>query len=382
MTNEYQLHTGKMEVVLPTLPPEIADSIATDGPYGFKFMGNRWDYDVPKRHQWEQGFRSLKPGGYLLNFCGTRTYHRMVCEVEDAGFEIRDTIAWIYGSGFPKSHNLKEPFKGKGTALKPAMELIVVARKPLIGTVFENMSQFGTGAIDIDNCRVPGEPWTFGTQTNIKGGKFNDSRPSEGDVHARNVVGGEQGRWPANIIHDGSEEVRALFPEAKGQMGLSVEDGTPTGNKIYGKFNHGGPTHVPRVESDKSAARFFYCAKASTLDREEGLEDFIKQAAGFTSNTSGQHITRRDDGYQVAPRANTHPTVKPTALCQYLIRLVTPEGGTTLDPFRGSASFGKAAMFERRKYIGIDMDEKWDSIARHRIEFAIKNRDNQIPLFT
>lgn len=238
------------------------------------FMGHKWDSDVPSVETWAECLRVLKPGGYLLAFASTRTQHRMASRIEDAGFEIRDMIAWVYGQGFPKSRN----GEWGGTALKPAMEPITVARKPLVGTAEQNWRRYGTGALNIDECRVGVE--------------------MHGGAQAEPTY---VGRWPANLIHDGGDEVLAAFPAAG------------------------------------SAARFFYCAKASKADREEG---------------------------------NAHPTVKPTDLMRYLCRLVTPRGGIVLDPFTGSGSTGKAAVLEGFDFIGIEREVQYVEIARRRIPGA------------
>jgi DNA modification methylase len=393
------------------------DSIVTDPPYGLSFMGRKWDYDVPSKEIWEQCLRVLKPGGHLLAFAGTRTQHRMCVNIEDAGFEIRDMIAWVYGSGFPKSQNVGkaidkrggngaltaeigraikkarekrgmtasecdrlfcggstnwswfegrptgqraptpetfnaiakhwpelEPMRaavaeaerevvgksahkpgiangtkghhtvggtiaqhvditapatpeaqqwdGWGTALKPALEPITVARKPFKGTVANNVLEHGTGAINIGGCRVEGEQWASsdekdGVAGEILGGTLNNSGRSESHP---------AGRWPANLIHDGSDEVTGLAGDA---------------------------------------ARFFYCAKANKKDREDG---------------------------------NTHPTVKPTDLMAYLCRLVTPPDGIVLDPFMGSGSTGKAAIREGFGFIGIEREADYFAIAEQRVK--------------
>lgn len=311
-----QLIHGDCLDVLKEMPDNSVDSIVTDPPYGIRMMGKAWDYDVPEQAVWEECLRVLKPGGHLLAFAGTRTQHRMAVRIEDAGFEIRDMIAWVYGSGFPKSLDVSKAIDkaagavreviGKaqwsnsaahfvpgedhtarvtlditapataaarqwqdwGTALKPALEPITVARKPLKGTVAANVLEWGTGAINIDGCRV-------------EGGESDGITTS--------------GRWPANLIHDGSDEPTELLG---------------------------------------AASRFFYCAKASKKDRGEG---------------------------------NTHPTVKPTDLMAYLCRLVTSPGGVVLDPFMGSGSTGKAAVREGFRFIGIEMDAEYLAIAEARI---------------
>ncbi len=470
----YELHLGRSEEILRTLPDNSVDSVVTDPPYhltsivkrfGGKnaapaqfgtdgafarasrgFMGKEWDGgDIAFRPEfWAEVWRVLKPGGHLLAFSGSRTYHRMAVGIEDAGFEIRDQIMWLYGSGFPKSHDVSKgidkrggvqvgwfgpwlrqwreengikqsqvaalfpsktggktgcvanfelglnmptpeqfnlirdtfglPFEslaeaerevigqhetdmggmggerlgqsggditapateaakqwqGWGTALKPAHEPICVARKPLAGTVAENVLQHGTGALNIDGCRV----------------------------------GRTDGRWPANVMHDGSDEVLAGFPTtASGAMKRQVEayDGESNTDFLRGRS---GPSN--QHGDSGSAARFFYCAKASKKDRDEGLD-------GFEATTGGDGPTvAADNAYQrgKTERRNTHPTVKPTDLMRYLCRLVTPPDGTVLDPFMGSGSTGKAAVLEGFKFIGIDMTPEYLDIARARIQAA------------
>ncbi len=288
-------------------------------------MGKRWDYDVPSVEVWQECLRVLKPGGHLLAFAGTRTQHRMAVRIEDAGFEIRDMIAWVYGSGFPKSLNLDGEHKGWGTALKPALEPITVARKPLAGTVAANVLEHGTGALNVDGCRV-------GTD----GGTAKGSKPmGEGNgIYGAGLHGAceitqlSAGRWPANLIHDGSDEVVELFPQ---QSSGSRSAGVRKGMGFHGADGDGGPAIQG---SSGSAARFFYCAKTSKRDRGDG---------------------------------NNHPTVKPTDLMRYLCRLVTPPGGVVLDPFMGSGSTGKAAVAEGFCFIGIEREAEYLEIARRRI---------------
>lgn len=388
----FELHHGDSREVLKGMAEASVDSIVCDPPYhltsGKKggtgpasvnlespygrarvttgFMGMTWDGgDVAMRPEiWAECLRVLKPGGYLLAFSGTRTYHRMVCAIEDAGFEVRDQIGWLYGSGFPKSHN----GEWGGTALKPAWEPICMARKPLIGTVEANWREYGTGALSIDGCRVGHDEecrMMAPSQANI-------DHPSEKHRQAgRRTAVLElkpEGRWPANVIHDGSEEVLAAFPDAPGQCGaVTGEEPSSKTNAVYGDFN-GRPATTPRGD-EGSAARFFYCAKASRDDRNEGCSLLPRKSGGMVSNTSGQHITRRDGGAP-GPRANHHPTVKPTDLMRYLVRLVTPKGGLVLDPFMGSGSTGKAAMLEGFRFVGIDLTPEYVEIARARIEHA------------
>lgn len=343
---------------LSVLPDASVDAVVTDPPYGLSFMGKRWDYDVPAVEIWAECLRVLKPGGHLLAFAGTRTQHRMAVRIEDAGFDVRDMIAWVYGSGFPKSHNLSGEWQGWGTALKPAFEPITVARKPLIGTVAENVQQYGTGALNIDDCRVEAERSTGwgGGSALYEGGLSRDG----GD--ARPV----DGRWPANLIHDGSDEVLAAFPAAPGQQrAVGPENGTKPSVHCYGDMG-ARPYTPPRNDADKSAARFFYCAKASKKDRDEGLDEFIA-----VKTNDGRKVDA-DNAYQCGAtlHANSHPTVKPTDLMAYLCRLVTPPGGVVLDPFMGSGSTGKACAREGFFFVGVERDPEYFKIAKSRIEYA------------
>lgn len=254
---DYQLIGGRCEHALKNLPDNSVDSIVTDPPYGIGFMSNKWDYSVPTVEQWAECLRVLKPGGHLLAFGGSRTYHRLVVNIEDAGFEIRDQIMWIYGSGFPKSKNLDGEHKGKGTALKPAHEPIVMARKPFSGTILDNVTEFGTGALNIDLCRIPTEEMLAGGS----GGLLSDVRDGKapaGNEWAQN----NEGRWPANVIHDGSHEVITAFPDAKGQQGKTKNDGSDNDNRVYGKLKNVVSNPEPRIESATSAARFFTAQKS------------------------------------------------------------------------------------------------------------------------
>jgi hypothetical protein len=466
----YELHQGDCLDVLRTMPDNSVDAIVTDPPYGLSFMGKKWDYDVPSVDVWVECLRVLKPGGHLLAFAGTRAQHRMAVRIEDGGFEIRDLIAWVYGSGFPKSLDVSkaidkmdaadvqrdrqlrftawvrstglssagideitgtnmgghyttpasqpavatrehfeklrphfgcdvpqwveemvdertvesENFKaravvcrvemtdtsvarpavaysaqglahagrravditaahtdaarqwqGWGTALKPALEPITVARKPLAGTVADNVVTHGTGALNIDGCRVDGVWAPKGPQTGLGSVKFF----SEGGTPMVDKSPHNLGRWPANLIHDGSDEVVVLFPQA--------DDGD-TG----------------------SAARFFYCAKASKADRDDGLEHLPTatggEATGRQDGSDGLNSPRSGAGRGGGSR-NIHPTVKPTDLMAYLVRLVTPPGGVVLDPFMGSGSTGRAAVREGFRFIGIEREAQYLEIARARI---------------
>jgi site-specific DNA-methyltransferase (adenine-specific) len=413
---QYQIHHGDNREVLKNLADNSIDSVVTDPPYELGFMGKSWDatgvaYSV---ELWQEVMRVLKPGGHLLAFSGSRTYHRMAVAIEDAGFEIRDQIMWIYGSGFPKSLNLykaidkaagllehegknmrdvaadttalspsikpseyiapvpqsaeAKQWQGWGTALKPAHEPIVVARKPLIGTVAANVLTWGTGGLNIDGTRVGraegddsvagSRTATFGTQETASGG--------DGSGGWEQNTGG---RWPANVIHDGSDEVVALFPDTKtGSIKPYKHNNAST---IYGggKGLQLGEITGNHTGDSGSAARFFYCAKASKRDRNEGLVGFEAKFAPTMSNGIGG---KEHDPETATKKLNHHPTVKPTDLMRYLCRLVTPPGGIVLDPFMGSGSTGKAAMYEGFEFVGIELTDEYLPIAKARIEFAIE----------
>lgn len=412
MTLPYTLHLGDCLEVLRTIPDNSIDSVVTDPPYGLAFMGKRWDYDVPSIDIWAECLRVLKPGGHLLAFAGTRTQHRMAVRIEDAGFEIRDMIAWVYGSGFPKSKDVRkaisatqdeslfdeagnplwceqcgeahgtvdmehalfcrscaaEEWSGWGTALKPAQEPITVARKPLVSTVAANVLEHGTGAINIDECRVSGVAEGPGTTPSSS---VNGRRSSMAGPMDRVEYDGSKGRWPANLIHDGSAEVVALFPAEAGQASALQTRNSDKTRNTFGAFAGTPDAAFTPHDAGGSAARFFYCAKASRADRSEGCEELPQQQGGMVSNTSGQHMTRRD-GYQPPAVVNHHPTVKPTDLMAYLCRLVTRPGGVVLDPFMGSGSTGKACMREGFQFIGIEREASYLAIAEARIAHALE----------
>lgn len=383
---------------------------------GGGFMGQAWDAFVPSPAYWREVIRVLKPGGHALVFAGTRTSDLMGVALRFAGFEIRDTLVWMYGSGFPKSMDVSKAvdkhlgctrtitgenkwahkgnnkggtcygvhtsppeskpgsglarrYEGFGTALKPAHEPIILCRKPLdrqAKTVAANVLKHGTGGLHIDACRVaPTDEQLQGGGT-IKG-KFSVShhegwcRPWMRDARTREAArirsvaaqakGGEMGRWPANLIHDGSRDVLPLFPTGKS----------------------GGNGRPP---SAGSAARYFYCAKASPADRDEGLDTEARKAGAMKGNlTDGQR--KLGDGTPIsAPlRKNHHPTVKPTALMRHLCRLICPPGGTVLDPFMGSGSTGKAAVLEGFAFIGVEQQADYMAIAAQRIQCAKDKKD-------
>lgn len=395
------------------MPDNSIDSIVTDPPYELGFMGKSWDSSgiANSVKMWSEALRVLKPGGHLLAFSGSRTYHRMAVAIEDAGFEIRDQIMWVYGSGFPKSHNVSkaidkaagfdgevvgtekvdigiqsgsmhsgrstnvvereikslspqsQQWQGWGTALKPAHEPIVLARKPLIGTVAANVLEHGTGGLNIDGTRVGSEG---GTARDGKATMPNDSGWQ--NMRGHGIAELNAGRFPANFIHDGSEEVVSLFPDKAGAGGKAsgaTLSGLSTSNS-RGAFN--GVDDTPFYGDSGSAARFFYSAKASKRDRNEGLEGFEEVVIKGRDANQDQMISPRK--LRPTPRANHHPTVKPTDLMRYLCRLITPPNGIVLDPFMGSGSTGKAAVLEGFDFIGCEMSEEYLAIAKARIEFA------------
>jgi site-specific DNA-methyltransferase (adenine-specific) len=416
------IYSGNNLDVLPTLPANSVDSIVCDPPYELGFMGKTWDnsgiaYSV---ELWQECLRVLKPGGYLLAFGGSRTWHRLAVAVEDAGFEIRDSIAWLYGSGFPKSHNiskaidklqgtevkvgkafkvageysnrnLRDPetqganrdemrhtaetedaikWQGWGTALKPAHEPIVVARKPLIGTVAENVLTYGTGGINIDATRVGNEQITINT--------FDNGAKPWGDAVGEPFTSRTSvGRWPANIILD--ETTAELLDEQAPQTGAFAKvktghDGSSHG--IYGDYSQRGDDGATFYDDGLvGASRFFYVAKASKKDRNEGLDELPEKQTTGGGGGVGDYLEDVNSasgkyGSEKTPAKNFHPTVKPTLLMQYLIRLVTPENGVVLDPFCGSGSTGKAAILENKNFIGIELTNDYLPIIIGRLEHA------------
>jgi len=379
----FQLHVGDCLETMRRMPDASVDSVVCDPPYGLSFMGKKWDVDVPGVETWAEALRVLKPGGYLLAFAGTRTYHRMAVAIEDAGFEIRDQIGWVYGSGFPKSHN----GDWGGTALKPAWEPIVLARKPLIGTVEANWQEHGTGGLNIDGCRVGDDVRPVMVRTGTTVAAKSMSGVSTGATSSGEVT--TLGRWPANLIHDGSDEVLAAFPQAPGQLAdVSTNSDARKTQNVYGSMRRGRGDE-PSADSanegavgfkmrpgarrldEGSAARFFYCAKASKADRNGGLEGFTARNEPAHRRTNLSETADNPYLRGVTERLNTHPTVKPTDLMRYLCRLVTPRGGLILDPFAGSGSTGKAAVKEGFRFIGCELSKDYADLAERRIAHAI-----------
>jgi DNA modification methylase len=358
-----QLLHGDCLDVLKTLPDNSVDSVITDPPYGLKFMSKHWDYNIPTVEMWRECLRVLKPGAYLLSFAGTRTQHRMACNIEDAGFEIRDMIAWVYGSGMPKHQS----------SLKPALEPITLARKPAPKATLLN----------IDACRVEGRERTeYGLTNSVR---------SQGNTFGKPSVSADfdssKGRYPSNLIHDGSDEVLELFPQSNG-AGPSLPQvkitGYGDGAVGTGKSEYLGGDRIPFNNGSGSAARFFYCAKTSKKDREEGLDEFEEKKMGF-SNGARTHVEGYDKGQSIGlnriiSRKNSHPTVKPTDLMRYLCRLVTPVDGVVLDPFMGSGSTGKAAVLEGFQFIGIEREVDYLQIASARVYNAANVPDFLRPI--
>lgn len=473
------------------------DSIVTDPPYGLSFMGKEWDHGVPGVHFWQECLRVAKPGAHLLAFGGTRTHHRLMVAIEDAGWEIRDTLGWIYGQGFPKSLDVEKTtgnsnWSGWGTALKPAWEPIVLCRKPLDGTVANNVLTWGCGGINVDGCRVEYSSdadkasaipqGRITTKVGAFAGRTQDGKDAE--LNRDEWASKQTGRFPANLIHDGSDEVLSVFPDAKGQC-AAITGNEPTANGFSGPVKFGGNKNrvsfpAPRGDSG-SAARFFYCAKASTSERNIGLNGTCTVKLNTKNNVysgvcqkdvttvavqllqkvtsestgiwnigeSGESITARclwgslsitlmeinkiielktlhllmhsltndtildansstesggshaaivenlkkwiltttsgkmelargasDVALQMLLQTsvkenwqnltNTHSTVKPLALLQYLCRLITPPNGIILDPFAGSGSTGIAATREGFNSVLIEIDKDYAEIARAR----------------
>jgi DNA modification methylase len=426
----WTIHHGDCREVMATLNAESVDAIVCDPPYGLSFMGKGWDHGVPAVEFWTEALRVAKPGAHLLAFGGTRTYHRLACAIEDAGWEIRDCVMWVYGSGFPKSHDVSKAidkaagaerevvgsklgqpgysltdgngglygggfgangtgegecritapateaarqWSGWGTALKPAWEPIIVARKPLAGTVAENVLTHGTGAINVDGCRVGIASGDHKSEGGRKLARHQEANGFDGGwkSNTTNLDDG-LGRWPANLIHDGSEEVVGLFPQSNGRPARVFNRRASIG------FMGGSREQLclPRCPDDGgSAARFFYCAKASKADRDEGCDGLPQTTKQSVAHGHKRHgtlpYTNEPREMKPRPRGNHHPTVKPTDLMRYLCRLVTPPGGVVLDPFTGSGSTGKAATLEGFRFIGIEREAEYVEIAKARIAAAM-----------
>lgn len=355
---------GKCEALLPTIPDESVHAIIADGPYGISLMNQKWDYKVPSVEVWRECLRVLKPGGHLLSFSSTRTYHRMAVNVEDGGFEIRTMIGWMFGSGKPASHNLKAEGEGWGTGLKPAFEPICVARKPFRGTVQANFEKHGTGAYNIEACRVHAQDAQGFERASrrLQPGHVVDATGQwHSDEQYTTVT--PPGRWPANLILDGSEVVVALFPTSAGQhSSISGDEPSAPGRHAYGPMDR---VAFEAREDAGSAARFFYAAKPSRAERHMGLSDPGPQ---FRRGSTKRDVENAAQEGQLD--GNTHSTVKPVSLMRYLAQLVTPLGGTILDPYCGSGTTGIAAKMMGFEFIGIEQDLKSVHTARARIAAA------------
>lgn len=413
---------------LKELEDNSVDSVVTDPPYEIGFMGKGWDDSgiANNPELWKEVLRVLKPGGHLLSFSHSRTYHRQAVAVEDAGFEIRDQIMWVYGSGFPKSHNIgkavdklqgnerevvgkyqhpdgsgerkskaavrsgatdfgtkegidwnkpitkgNSPYEGWGTALKPAHEPIVMARKPFKGSVAQNVLEWGTGGINIDDSRIntiseKEKNWTPQRQSTTANISFGEGGKVGKEIQMYNT----QGRFPANIIFD--EEAGKILDEQTGELKPATSR-TSTKPSNATSYKLGGDANPNQIYKDTGgASRFFYCPKASKRDRNEGLSDFEEKHVPYPQKEGFNANKTRPDGSErkpVKPQHNYHPTVKPTDLMAYLVRMVTPKGGTVLDPFMGSGSTGKAAVREGFNFIGIEREDEYMKIAEARIEY-------------
>jgi site-specific DNA-methyltransferase (adenine-specific) len=379
-------------------------------------MGKQWDYDVPSVELWKECYRVLKPGGYLLSFGSSRTYHRMAVKVEDAGFEIRDQIMWVYGSGFPKSHNVglsidkllghpdrghriatasrthpdgtfepngekllpyetkseeAKPFEGFGTALKPAHEPIVMARKPFKGSVAKNILKWSTGGINIDKCRIPihnDEKIDIRRYNNYHDtfNSYEEGQSAKGKKYSINEVH-TLGRFPANIIFD--EESGEILDQQSGITSQGHWSKTKTTG--FGKFGNGKTIYNGIGKKDElkgGDSRFFYCPKPSKKEKEEGLTIEPIQIKGRDDGQDNRNVPQK---LRKTNRKNTHTTVKPLKLMQYLIRLVTPKGGVTIDPYFGSGTSGKGVLGEDNnyKFIGIEKEKEYFNIAVERCQY-------------
>jgi len=412
------------------------DCVVTDPPYGLKFMNKSWDYDVPSIDIWLECFRILKPGAHLLCFGGTRTYHRMAVNVEDGGFEIRDMINWIYGSGFPKSLDVGKAFdklqgnkrevvgeakhptskdrtgnkslyqaeehlgsnydltkgnsswEGWGTGLKPAHEPIVLARKPLAGTVVDNVLKYGVGGLNIDECRISHNEPEKTTNRKQRSAVWNPSNCGFDSTQNIQASASQLGRFPANVIHDGSEEVVSLFPDRRTTW-ISTNHSNNRVGEFLGDLNHPGNQGF---NDNGSAARFFYCAKASKAERNKGCNEIEKQighnrfdkckkCGGYIlqnpdrpSACKCEHPVRQDN----IMKGNYHPTVKPIALMEYLIKLVSVNKAVVLDPFIGSGTTAIACKQLNRNYIGFEISKEYCDIANKRLQSTQEPLDNWI----
>ena len=404
------LYCADCKDVLPLL--KDIDACVTDPPYGLSFMGKAWDYDVPGTDIWTQVHDVLKPGAHLLSFFGSRTYHRGAIPIEDAGFEIRDQLMWIYGSGFPKSHNIGKAvdklqgnerevsgsgksggafhygsvgeggfgntfdgngvaskewettkgnteWEGWGTALKPAHEPIVMAKKKLEGTNKQNKDKYGTGGINIDGCRIEGEV------------KRPDTNPDFRDVAKKAMAQGGQDKLNFNQITGAKRKTTVRKSRDGSNVWTDDNSGMKQENNHFADADPRGryPANVMHGGLQEDWARYYYCPKTSKSERNQGLDDFPTKDKVFNgkSSTPSKDMKGVEQKFTTEPSANVHPTVKPVELMRYLCRLVTPKGGVVLDPFMGSGSTGMAAKDEGFDFIGIEKDEEYYKICESRI---------------
>lgn len=399
--------------VMPTLDANSIDAVVCDPPYGLKFMGKEWDHGVPGVPFWEAAKRVAKPGAYLLAFGGTRTHHRLMCAIEDAGWEIRDCLMWLYGSGFPKSHDVSKAidkaeghwrgrangvlsdnpalsgpnygradkgtaitpealkWTGWGTALKPAWEPIILARKVFPGTVAANVLEHSTGALNIDGCRV-GSREQEAQHRPASASGIGNGKACYGTRDGKQSTYTE-GRWPANLVLD--EEAAGMLDEQSGECAPPGGVGKQASYRRDGgtvAFNTSGAQGRIYLGESGGASRFFYTAKASRSERNAGLDGFERRVTNTDTPPGTQGATNPRAGANRSGAAlNHHPTVKPLDLMQWLCRLVTPKGGLILDPFCGSGSTGRAAVAEGFSFIGIEKSPEYAAIARARIaEYA------------
>lgn len=422
MKSEQTITCGNNLDVLKTYPDNHFDSVVTDPPYGISFMNKHWDYDVPTVELWKEVIRVLKPGGHMLCACGTRTQHRMVVNIEDAGFEIRDVISWIYGSGFPKSmdiskaidkqagaerEKIKNPlaskqtaqmagkglagakaaldfiepnpatkeanhWQGYGTGLKPATEFWTLARKPISeNTIADNVLKWGTGGINIDTTRIA-------TNDNLNGGgsvtNASDGwdRPFRNDeskkdhykeIDAQKLKKAESlGRFPANLILD--EFTAALLDEQSGELTSGAKNGNYNSWGDNGIYGSGKEYQQNSAASSGGASRFFYVAKPSVEERNRGLNKFQKRKVNDGRQTVIDNAFQRGE----TERGNTHPTVKPIQLMRYLVKMITPPKGICLDPYMGSGTTIIACKLELFNGVGIDREQEYCDIVHGRIK--------------
>lgn len=465
MYNQKYIHADNIEY-LRTLADNSVDSVVTDAPYGLGkepdviemlnawitvgylevsgtgFMGKKWDAFVPQPNFWKEVIRVLKPGGHVLCFFGTRTYDWGVMAMRLAGFEVRDQLQWIYGSGFPKSLNISKAidkeagverdvigdssgpnnkkyegdrykekrftkfgvvqdqpdmsipsteeakkWDGYGTALKPANEPIVLARKPIEKglTIAENVLKWGTGGLNIDACRIKFSSESdkksaiFGRGTNIIGGNYVGATHSDG---RENIEPDDKGRFPANIMFD--EEAARMLDEQSGRLTSGAPSGTKNGTS-KNVFSDFGSIPVTGYGDTGGASRFFYVAKPSKAERNQGLENFVKKEnkhASYGIHTDEGLINNgRNPENRSRETQNFHPTVKPIRLMQYLVHMVTPIGGKCIDPFNGSGPTGIACGIEDIEYEGIDNEEDYIMISQARADSYKSEINNQLGLF-